>query len=305
MLLPFLFIFLAQTVSADIVLSKGIKSKLREKIQNDLTVLNNFKFQTAEKDILKIMNLSSLDSSNVKDWLEERVNYILEDNALSDMKMIMKKAVTIERENVLYPHQDVIPYSLNPANRHNAESDNLVIMSNVGVGIYMRGKQDKVLYNLKVSRGLLSKPIKVTVDSPRAGIIQIGEGLFSRDLTINNLKPDSIANAINRLSSIIHEARHSDGNGASIGFAHAVCPKGHDLEGEMACDENLNGPYMLKAFFIEEMVKSAREIITEREKETLRMVILDNMSRVLKINNKGLPSNDWDDTPESISQSFQ
>lgn len=300
-----IFLLSVHAASASITLSSGIKVKLREKIEKDLTVLNNFKFQSADKEFLKMLGLSTLDSTSATDWLHERVNYILEDNALSNMKMIMKKAVTVEKENVIYPNPNIIPYSLDPKNSLNDESENMIAMSNVGVAIYTRGKQDKVLYNLKVSKGLLRKPLKVSVVSPRTGIIQIGEGLFSRDMTINNQKPDSLANTINRLSTFFHEARHSDGNGTSLGFAHAVCPKGHDLEGRAACDENLNGPYMIKAKFIEAMIKSSENLLTERERETLKIVILDNMDRVLKKTNSGLPSIDWDAKPEALPLSFQ
>lgn len=287
------------TEASDITLSKGIKSKLRDKIEKDLSALNNIKFKPTSAKSLEILGLSTLDSSSAQKWLEQRVNYVIEENALSFLRLKLKKTISVERENVVYPNAYIIPYSMSRTLGTNDE-DGMVVMSNIGAAIYMGGKHEKIVYNIKVSRGLLRKALKVAVESPRAGIIQIGEGLFSRDLTINNQNPDSISNSINRLSTFFHEARHSDGNGESLGFAHAVCPKGHEFAGLPACDENLNGPYTIEAVMLSEMLKSNEDVLSEREKETLKMVILNSYSRVMDVTNKDEPSKVWDATPESL-----
>jgi hypothetical protein len=295
-----LFTTMSISQASDITMSKGIKSKLRAKIEKDLNVLNNFKFKPVSTNILELMGMSSLDSNSTNKWLEQRVNYIIEENALSFLRLKLKKTISVERENVDFPNASLVPYSITSSFGTSDSDEGMVVMSNIGAAIYMGGKRERTIYNIKISRGLLRKSTKVAVESPRVGVIQIGEGLFSRDLTINNQNPDSIANSINRLSTFFHEARHSDGNGLSLGFAHATCPTGHEFAGLRACDENLNGPYMIEATLMEEMLKANEEVLTEREKETLKMVILNSYSRVMKTTNKNEPSTNWDPTPESL-----
>ncbi len=284
----------------DIVLSKSIKSGLRTKIERDLKLLSAFKFKgDTSAETLKLMGVSSLNAATAEDWLGDRVNYVIEENALSPLKLLLKKAIFVEREGVTFPNANILPHALSTGHI-TEEEEGMVVMSNIGAGLYMAGKAESKVYGLKVSRGLLKSGLKVVVESPRAGIIQIGEGLFAREITVNNDRPDALSNSINRLGTFFHEARHSDGNGKSLGFAHIKCPAGHELEGMYACDENLNGPYTVGAAMTAEMLKSCNESCTEREKEILKVIILDSHSRVIKTTKTGQPSTDWDPTPEGL-----
>jgi hypothetical protein len=304
LILASLFVTSTLTQANDIQLSRGIKSNLRDKIERDINALDNLKFRpTTDEGTLKLMGISTLNAQTASDWLEKRVNYIIEENALSIYKLLIKRVIQVERDAVTFPNAGVLPYSLDPKNKATnifASEEGVVVMSNIGTGLYMAGKNENKVYALKVSRGLLKKATKVVVESPRAGIIQIGEGLFMKEITVNNTDPDSIANSINRLGTFFHEAKHSDGNGLSLGFAHSPCPKGHDLEGAYACDENLNGPYTVGAAMTKEMLKSCEDTCTEKEKETLKIIILDYQTRILHKTNKGTPAVEWDSTPESL-----
>lgn len=295
---------LSASASSNIILSSKINGPLRTKIQKDLEVLNNFKFKPATLATLKIMNLSELNSSSASLWLNERVNYIVEDHALT-------KFHYVERENVIYPNANLLPYSMNPVNQDVAinpeitdDSDDseegITVMTNIGAALYGNGKVEKKLYGMKISRGFLKGPLKVRVDSPRVGIIQIGEGLFSREMSVNNQRPDSIANSLNRLAIFFHESRHSDGNGESLVFAHSICPSGHDFEGLQACDESLNGSYAVSANMLKEMLRSCDDQCTEREKEMMRLIILNYQNRILPTTLKGAPVTNWDATPERL-----
>ncbi|MBC7428983.1 MAG: hypothetical protein H7336_10250 [Bacteriovorax sp.] len=289
----------------DIQLSRGIKSDLRAKIERDMDALDNLKFKpTAEVGSLKVMGLETLNAQTASKWLNERVNYVIEENALSVLKLLIKKTIQVEREGVSFPNAGVLPYSLDPKNKastlFNAAGEGVVVMSNIGSGLYMAGKNENKVYALKVSRGLLKKATKVVIESPRAGIIQIGEGLFMKEITINNENPASIANSINRLGTFFHEAKHSDGNGSSLGFAHSLCPAGHDYAGAYACDESVNGPYTVGAIMMKEMLKSCNDTCTPKEKEILKIVILDSESRIMLTTRRGTPAEDWDSTPESL-----
>lgn len=304
LLLSALLATTATAHAADITLSKGIKNHLRDKIEQDLNVLENFKFKgEAEVETLKLMGMTNLNSATATGWLEDRVSYVIEENALSLVKLLIKKVIFVEREGVTFPNAGVIPFSIDPANKSSSmfsEEEGVTVMSNIGAGLYMGGKNERKVYGIKISRGLLKKGIKVPVESPRAGIIQIGEGLFMKEITVNNENPSSIANSINRLATFFHEARHSDGNGSSLGFAHSPCPTGHDYAGAYACDENLNGPYTVGAAMMKEMLKSCEETCTPKEKTVLNMVILDSYSRIMHTTRKGTPAQIWDAAPESL-----
>lgn len=294
---------IAMAQANDITLSRGIKNHLRDKIKRDLNILENLKFNTVtDEGTLKLMGVSELDAQTATNWLSERVNYVIEENALSFFKLLIKKSVYVERQGVDFPNNDVLPYSMDPNNKASLfnEEEGVVVMSNIGAGLYMAGKSESKVYGMKISRGLLKKRIRVSVESPRSGIIQIGEGLFMKEITVNNNNPESIANSINRLATFFHEARHSDGNGSSLAFAHSPCPTGHDMAGAYACDEGLNGPYAIGAVMTKEMLKSCDETCTEREKEILKIIILDSQNRIMNTTRKGSPAVEWDATPESL-----
>lgn len=292
--------------ASDITLSKGIKNQLRDKIERDMNVLDNFKFNsTADEGTLKLMDMTSLNATTASSWLEKRVKYVIEENALSVLKLLIKKTVYVEREGVNFPNADILPYTLDPKNKAPSlysaeEGEGVVVMSNIGAGLYMGGKNENKVYGMKISRGLLKKGIKVAVESPRAGIIQIGEGLFMKEITVNNDNPDSIANSINRLGTFFHEARHSDGNGSSLSFAHSPCPTGHDYAGAYACDEGLNGPYTVGAVMVKEMLKGCADSCSEKEKQILKIIVLDSQNRIMHTTRKGTPAVEWDARPESL-----
>jgi len=291
----------SSSIASDIILSKSIKPKLRSGIEHDLNVLMNLKFnEPTSPEILSVMNLDKITNDALKGWLEERVNYVIEENALSDLKLKLKKVVFVERENVIFPTNTTTTKNSDPKAELEAEDDGFTVMSNTGAGLYLAGKRESKVYGLKISQGFFKKPIKALAESPRVGIIQIGEGLFARQLTINNENPNALANSLNRLATFFHEARHSDGNAESLAFIHSPCPRGHDYEGVLACDENLNGPYSVGANVLKEFIKTCSTDCSEREKEMLLIIALDSYGRVLKTNSKGLKTTSWDATPESL-----
>lgn len=294
--------------ASDITLSKGIKKSLRNKIEKDLTLLDNFKFSSEPiPETLKIMQLETLNAETASDWLNQRVHYVISEKALSFFNLLIKRVIYVERTNVTYPNAKIIPYSLDNQIQANFVEDgnansgkSFTVMANIGSGIYSSGKADSKVYGIKISRGLFRRSEKVALTSPRAGIIQIGEGLFAPELAINPKDPNAVANSIFRLGTFFHEARHSDGNGTSLGFMHAICPKGHDYQDQPACDENLNGPYAVGALMMAEMAKGCEENCSVRDIETLKISVIDSLNRILPITHKGEESTMWDPTPESL-----
>lgn len=295
------------TQADEIYLSGKIQRPLKVKIERDMYVLNNLNFKDPGQKILEYMGLTNLNSSTASQWLNDRVKYIIEENALSPAKLLFKRAIYVEQANVSFPNANILPYSLDPNNQKSQfqistakETDSVTVMSNMSAALYLGGKSSSTLYGMKVSRGSFKKQIKVAIDSPRAGIIQVGEGLFHELLTINPQKEDAVANSLNRLGTFFHEARHSDGNGASLAFAHSRCPAGHYLAGQYACDESLNGPYAIGALMTIELIKSCDYQCSEREREMLKLIAFDSISRIMTTTTKGTPVVKWDPTPEGL-----
>jgi hypothetical protein len=301
---------LVANASSDIILSKKIKSSLRSKIERDLTIIKSFKFRAnTSEEALSTLGLNSLTPESATYWLNERVNYVIEEKAFSLFNLLFKKVVYVERNNASYPFADLIPYSMGTSFQknlndqqldHEADKGGFTVMSNIGAALYLSGKSEQKVYGLKVSNGFLRPMTRVQINSPRSGIIQIGEGLFAPELTINRGDENALANSIFRLGTFFHEARHSDGHGTSLGFTHAICPEGHDYAGAAACDENLNGPYTVGRVMLDEMTKSCEANCSEADREILNLMIVDNASRILNTTHKGEAATAWDDQPESL-----
>lgn len=306
---------ITEAQSSDIVLSKKINSPLRTKIENDLKLIENFKYNNnPESETLKVMGLEQFNAQTTSKWLGDRVHYIIEEKAFNFFNLFFKRVITTEEKNVQYPESDILPYS-NSTNlfdnfidqNNNQQSNNAntkyTVMANIGSALYISGKQKEEVYGLKISRGFLRPSIKVKIDSPRSGILQIGEGLFAPELLLNSENVNALSNIIFRIGTYFHEARHSDGHGSSLGFTHVDCPVGHDYEGVPACDENLNGPYTVGTLMIKEMSKTCDvDTCSESDKEQLRLLILDNASRILTTTHKNEESSFWDDRPEKLHQ---
>jgi hypothetical protein len=287
---------------------------LRVKIENDIEILKSFSFPLeSHKKTLEVMDMTSLTTENALTWLKERVSYVVSENVTSTLNLLIGRTIYSSSDNIVYPNQDVIPYAIDyskPSAKDdsleaiNAEKINetktMTVMSNIGAGLYYAGKSEHKLYTMKISRGLLKKAEHVEVKSPRVGIIQIGEGLFSPRLAMNQEDPNAIANSLFRLAVFFHEARHSDGNGESISFMHSICPRGHQYEGAPACDESLNGPYTVGGLMALEMAKGCNDKCSESDLEMLKITVIDSASRILQTTHKNEKARNWDANPETI-----
>lgn len=307
----------------EIIVSKKVKKSQRELIENDLEVLKNLKFVNPEEETLKILELSSLTGDSATKWLNDRVSYIVHEKALSLMSLLLKTTVYTASKNVTYPnntslvlrHDEIekqfiklddgvdtdLEKSLEENNKFD-KSKSYTVMSNIGTGLYMSGKQSHVQYGMKISRGFLKSKIHVEIESPRTGIIQIGEGLFAKELAVNQSDAKALSNSVDRLATFFHEARHSDGNGESLGFGHAKCPATHDYANEYACDSSTNGSYKVGFLMLLELTKAALSTnqLTPRDLEVLKLQLIDNATRFLPIDAKGKPAHDLDPRPERI-----
>ncbi len=121
----------------------------------------------------------------------------------------------------------------------------------------------------------------IEVRGPRVGIIQIGEALFSSSYDSGSKGQDAAVNSLRRISTYFHEARHSDGNGTHAGFPHAKCTEG-TYANEYACEQYLNGPYMLQSTLLDSFYNSCSSSDCDStDKETLRLLTADKKSRLV------------------------
>jgi hypothetical protein len=159
----------------------------------------------------------------------------------------------------------------------------MVVMSNVGAALYMQAKQYGVLIALMVEDK--DSVEKIFINSPRAGLLMIGQGLFYGAKSEEEL--NQYANSLLRISTFAHEGRHSDGHGKHISFGHNKCPQGHAMANEYACDFNGNGPYAVGGILSWEMAKNCpAEKCSEKDKLRLKADALDSFSRIMKVNGK-------------------
>jgi hypothetical protein len=241
---------------------------------------------------LKLLDLPAWSGADLEKWLAARVQAITGESKLVDR-------LFVARAFYLYPNFNTLPDLETPTRTpkpgESGQGKVVTVMSNVGGAVYLLGKSKRMLVGFTLSDGT---PMVFT--SPRTGLIQIGEGLFLPRLQIDPANLEAKSNTLNRLGVFFHEARHSDGNGKSLAFAHAVCPEGHDFAGYSACDYNLNGPYTVGARMLKQMTEGCAECsVAEREKMRLRY--LDSFNRIIKTRPAG-PAKDWDSRPEGKRQ---
>lgn len=303
---------------------QGVPFDQANALKRDLNLLKAMTFNTKTDEIShSILGLTKISPDVLHDWLLDRVSYVVGE------KFDVNNRLEVSNQKVIYPKMferpdfmaDYIVEDKEEAtkklfhledlenitaeekagtekeNEEEKDSGVMTVMSNLGAGIYNLGKDNRILVGVNVGPNLREKEI-VPVLSPRVGIIQIGKGLFHPNLTITPDQPNNLANSINRLGTLFHEARHSDGNGKSLIFGHAVCPSElKEYAGFAACDRNLNGPYSVGVATILEMAKNCKTRCTEAETEVLAMITLDSAARIIK-DRSGTTPKKWDDSPE-------
>lgn len=302
-----------------IKISKEVPYEQELLIKKDINTLKSMIFSETTEEVTKsVLGISTVNANSLNKWLNERVSLVIGerfdlDNRLeikrekviypnqfvkADYKLDQLTVIDSEQSNALDPILDFEAYVAQQAlNEDKDDSGVITVMSNIGAALYTLGKDNKVLAGLNTAINIRDKEILPAL-SPRVGIIQIGRGLFHKNLTVSPDAPSNLANAINRLGTFFHEARHSDGNGKSLVFGHARCPKElKEYAGFAACDRNKNGPYSVGVVTILEMTKNCKDRCSKRETQILAMIALDSASRVVK-DRSGSEATLWDATHE-------
>jgi len=277
MTLIFVFgLFTINLCVGKIHLAKGILKKHREAMNRDLELLDKLSLPRHSK----LTNI--LETRFPKEWIEKRVSYII-----APKLKWWEDAFFFER-SVIYPEGDL---DLIEKVSSFGSTDN-ERMENIGAVLYMDGKAENDLMGITLH--LKDGPKVLEVNSPRIGVIKLGHGLFIPEELPNEENEKAKSNSYNRLATLFHEGRHSDGHGDGLAFAHVVCPEEHDMRGLFACDAISNGPYAIGALMLEEFIKKCTHC-TKDEKMMLVFQKLDYESRVLESKKM------WDPTPEYLA----
>ncbi len=300
---------------------KTVPPEQMKQLRADFDWLATLKPEQADPEMLRVMGLKDAEPATMSGWITDRVHYLLSEKfepKLWNLLPFFFKRFT-------YPNPGILPdiekaedkkvqaciaevaseFSIDSENEldkgepvdRKKSSSAKVVMSNMGAALYLGGK------TLDIVLGVRMKGIgRIPVTSPRTGVIMVGEGLFYDGYFGSDIPKDSPVRSGFRMATFFHEARHSDGNGKSLGFLHGLCPEGHDYAGLGACDRNLNGPYTVGALVQEHMAANCSNC-SEREREALRVFALDSRSRIIP-QKDGSKAVDWDASPEGSFEGF-
>jgi hypothetical protein len=242
-------------------------------LEQDLHALLQEGLPAADAEMLRVLRITDASGSSLAAWLGDRIHYLV-----GEEFQISAETLKILESHYNYPNATLLPVVERPSQVPGAAGSKMrTVMLNMTAAFYLAGKTQGSLLGAKIN-GIGVIP----VTSPRVGILKIGEGLFSAPgKYMQSFTPDSLARRNYRLATLFHEARHSDGNGKSMGFLHTICPEGHEFAGYSACDRNLNGPYTVGGLVGRATVESCKDC-SPAEKDALKLATLDSFSRVIK-----------------------
>jgi hypothetical protein len=202
------------------------------------------------------------DAASVVRYLEERVHWVVSSKKDLDQTIV----------------------SISERSESASDSKPQVVASNVGAAIWFAA-----LLTGESAAGIKIGSSLVEIRSTRAGVIQLGEA-YSSDL----------ASPLLRVSTLVHEARHSDCTGGvskpdlqllksgrepsrkECGHLHSDCPAGHAYAGYPACDDHPWGAYAVEADYMAAVARSCPNCSAEDQKMAL-VVFADAASRVLDL----------------------
>lgn len=258
--------------SAGIQFSSEVPNAQFEELAQDLADLPSVPITQPDSKLLSVMGLKDVSPQSLMKWLTERVHYVVDQNYNVEPQQV--------QTDYTFPNSGIVPvlFGGTDATSSMGEGDDSnIFMGNLGSSYYQIAKSHTLLVSVYV-QGVGD----VTLTSPRVGILKIGPALFD-DSQLGASTDPQLRNARRalQLAVMFHEARHSDGHAAHLGFNHMICPPEHELAGLPACDANLNGPYSIQAHLLNSFDRSCEQC-SLREHEILKMAALNNIGRVQK-----------------------
>lgn len=258
-------------------------------IKADLAYLAQLKITYQDPGFNRALGISQANGNSLLQWFAQRVKHIFGQSY--DWKASFKTYTPTSGAKFSYPAPEVEPddsekdvyvsaattdgfYSFDRTKSGNIQ----IIASNFGIDAYLKAKKMLAIAGVDLP-GLGFFP----VNSPRDGLIKTGPAMFKASTRLDSSGSRNIetaAHRILRMSYLFHEARHSDGNGKTLGFLHIKCPPGHPLAGNEVCERSTNGPYSIGGWTLKFLAEFCKEC-DAAEKEGLRLLALENFSRVI------------------------
>lgn len=129
-----------------------------------------------------------------------------------------------------------------PGSFAGVDGDFTTVAMNLSAEIYTVGK-----HRQRVMTALIPGVGGVLIHSPRVGIIGLTQETLNTWKGLNATDLEGIATV---WGTWLHEARHGDGTGENLGFAHQRCPPGlGEFSGKILCDRFSNGAYGIELAF--------------------------------------------------------
>lgn len=263
-------LFVQSASAVTLQYSDQVPLEQQQYLNSDIENLKNLVPVDSDGELKRIMKLGAVNSTEMDKWLTSRVRFVVEES------FKINGALVIEKEKANYPNAKVDATLGSAAEQKEAKSEVKVVMSNLGAGIYGMGKANQILIGAMIS-GIGT----LVVNSPRVGLLQVGEGLFmplAKEWPKDRIKDE--LHSLRRLATLFHEARHSDGHAGSLSFSHVICPIGHNYFGKPACDKSANGAYRISSL-VTKAFSTACKTCSLKEKELLGILGLDQMNRIL------------------------
>lgn len=250
--------------------SAGVSVNQKELLERDFAFLGSIQFEDRPDSRLKqYLNVGNLNSQAVQDWLKIRVHYIVSPDSRKRLLTQEGQPFVSGNQNAPKVYFPELPSLVEPYGGS-------TIIFNMGANIYEIAKAEHKPLVVEIE-GLDN----ILVLSPRVGIVEFGKAFFQPlDPSWPESRITDRLHTLFRLESLLHEARHSDGNGPSLTFRHQTCPKGHDYEGLPACDAADNGAYGIGAEFLQEVLRVCSDC-QESETDLLKILLADDLNRLL------------------------
>ena len=234
-------------------------------IKDDIDFMFQLPLMADHYGLSQMTEMKTVSGPDIHNWILNRLRFFISEGVNPD------HLFSLTKQFYAYENSAMMPKLKSGISGTNQENDiGSVIATNIGGSIYIIGKKQQTLGMATVN----GKSMPVL--SPRVGIVQVPNTFFEGSEDASK----QLIGRLLRITTLFHEARHSDGNGLSLGFLHDVCPKGDLLEGKLACDKMENGSYGLEARLQRVLSRNCVSCKTE-DVEILRLMSLQNFSRLI------------------------
>ncbi len=251
-------IFSMQSVFASIQFDQNLNPKIKKLVIGDVSRIANMGLTNLDSNSLFSQTFGTNPNKNSFQYLMKRIHFILPPDA--NYKSY---------------------FNVNTQKTTNNMSE---MASNVSLNLFLTQ-----LMSLPAKIEFLFNGIPYPINNTRIGAVRIGTAYLKENTP-----------QIARVSALMHEARHSDCiqnitkkdieilktekklKNINCGFAHSVCPSGHPYAGFEACDRNAWGSYSIESVYMGALLdEKTCPNCSEAERSVARMILLDNLSRVL------------------------